>query len=79
MTQILEVPNEEEVSLFMEILRICIAGGKEVHETVMSNIMNLAVAFSNYVEEVLVKREELLQYAQAAIKGLKINVGLARC
>ncbi|MBA0675442.1 hypothetical protein Goari_016986, partial [Gossypium aridum] len=25
-----------------------------------------------------VKREELLQYAQAAIKGLKINVGLAR-
>ncbi|KAG8473019.1 hypothetical protein CXB51_034910 [Gossypium anomalum] len=78
LSMILEVPNEEEVSLFMEILRICIAGGKEVHETVMSNIMNLAVAFSNYVEEVLVKREELLQYAQAAIKGLKINVGLAR-
>ncbi|PPR89202.1 hypothetical protein GOBAR_AA31483 [Gossypium barbadense] len=78
LSMILEVPNEEEVSLFMEILRICIAGGKEVHETVMSNIMNLAVAFSNYVEEVLVKREELLQYAQAAIKGLKINVGLAK-
>ncbi|MBA0733159.1 hypothetical protein Gogos_017197, partial [Gossypium gossypioides] len=78
LSMILEVPNEEEVSLFMEILRICIAGGQEVHETVMSNIMNLAVAFSNYVEEVLVKREELLQYAQAAIKGLKINVGLAR-
>ncbi|KAA3487551.1 RING finger protein isoform X2 [Gossypium australe] len=78
LSMILEVPNEEEVSLFMEILRLCIAGGKEVHETVMSNIMNLAVAFSSYVEEVLVKREELLQYAQAAIKGLKINVGLAR-
>ncbi|XP_039051404.1 uncharacterized protein LOC120192746 [Hibiscus syriacus] len=78
LSMIHDAPNEEEVSLFMEILRICIAGGKEVHETVMSNIMNLAVAFSNYQEEVLIKREELLQYAQAAIKGLKINVGLAR-
>ncbi|GMI84721.1 hypothetical protein like AT2G37370 [Hibiscus trionum] len=78
LSMILEAPNEEEASLFMEILRICIAGGKEVHENVMSNIMNLAVTFSNYQEEVLIKREELLQYAQAAIKGLKINVGLAR-
>ncbi|KAE8711101.1 Detected protein of unknown function [Hibiscus syriacus] len=73
-----DAPNEEEVSLFMEILRICIAGGKEVHETVMRNIMSLAVAFANYQEEVLIKREELLQYARAAIKGLKINVGLER-
>ncbi|KAK8651202.1 hypothetical protein V6N13_140814 [Hibiscus sabdariffa] len=78
LSMILEAPNEEEASLFMEILRICIAGGKEVHENVMSNIKNLAVTFSNYQEEVLIKREELLQYAQAAIKGIKINVGLAR-
>ncbi|KAK8546334.1 hypothetical protein V6N13_067559 [Hibiscus sabdariffa] len=78
LSMILEAPDEEEASLFMEILRICIAGGKEVHENVMSNIKNLAVTFSNYQEEVLIKREELLQYAQAAIKGIKINVGLAR-
>lgn len=78
MNQILEAPNEEEVSLFMEIFRICIAGGKEVQDAVMNIIKKLAMAFSNYEDEVLVKREELLQYAQAAITGIKINADLAR-
>ncbi|RLN17234.1 GRIP and coiled-coil domain-containing protein C27D7.02c-like [Panicum miliaceum] len=58
--------------------RMCLSGGKDVHNALLSSVKDLARLISSYHDEVLAKRGELLQFAQGAVSGLKINAEIAR-
>ncbi|KAL6907463.1 hypothetical protein ACP4OV_002502 [Aristida adscensionis] len=78
LAMILEAPTDEEVALLSEIFGVCLSGGKDVHNSILGTIRELAKLFSSYHDEVLAKRGELLQFAQGAISGLKINAEIIR-
>nr|KAJ0221267.1 hypothetical protein LSAT_V11C200091170 [Lactuca sativa] len=78
MSMIVGAPNKEEILLLHELFGLCLTGGEEIHDVIVNRILDLSKAFSVYDDEVLAKRKELLQFAQDAIAGLKLNVDILR-
>ncbi|XP_074305669.1 uncharacterized protein LOC141640890 [Silene latifolia] len=78
LSMILEAPNDEEINHLLEIFRVTLIPEKDLHISVIHWIKDLAEVFSTYHEEILMKREELLQFAQVAMSGLKKNVDITR-
>ncbi|KAL3642525.1 hypothetical protein CASFOL_013340 [Castilleja foliolosa] len=74
---ILDEPSEEELTLLLHIFRLCLLGEKDAQDVTVDCVRALAKAFSAY-DEVLAKREEILQYVQDAVAGLKVNTQIVR-
>lgn len=74
---ILEPPEVEEVNLVMEMFGLCLSGGPEVHNAIVSGIQDLGRSVANY-SELLLNRDDLLRMAADVITGLKTNAEIER-